>query len=227
MAQKKQIPQSGKNNNNYIVFDFETGGIDPLYHEPIQIAAMAFDPRKLEPYPDGIFSSMMRPPGKVEDWKIEKAALDINKKTIQEIEAAPAREEVWRQFCLFVNRFNKKNSIWTAPIACGQNIKNFDLIIAERLCLDYNILNSEKKPKLFNGRNSVDLVDITFLWFENEDKPINRKMDTLREFFNMPTEGAHDALVDVKQTAELIFRFIRLHRRLTKTIPWRPNASTT
>ena len=38
-------------------------------------------------------------------------------------------------------------------------------------------------------------------------------MNTFREFFGMSTEGSHDAVVDVNDTAKMIIRFMKLHRR--------------
>ena len=39
------------NQLDFIVFDFETGGLDPKHHEAIELAAKAYDARTLEPYP--------------------------------------------------------------------------------------------------------------------------------------------------------------------------------
>lgn len=209
------------NNIPIIVFDFETLGTNVKVHEPIQVAALALHPRKLTPYEDGRFSSMMRPPGKVEDWVIDKRALEVNKKTIPEIDAAPAQEVVWKQFVQFCNRFNSQNSVYTLPIAAGQNIVNFDIPIANRLCLKYKCIDKDGAPKLFNRMDVIDLYHITFMWFENTVEPEKRKLDVLREFFGITKEGAHDAMIDVSQTADIILRFLQLHRRLAVSIPFK------
>ena len=210
------------NNNAIICFDFETGGVDHQVHEPLSLAAIAIDPRRLVQYPNGEFKeTLMRPPGDEKDWKIEAKALEINSIKIEDVRNAMPRAEVWKEFARFVNKYNPKGLPTSAPIPAGQNIKNFDLHIAERLCRENNILNRDKKPFLFNQRNQLDLVDITFLWFENNDELANHKMDTLRDYFSITKDGAHSAMVDVKQTADLIVRFMKLHRKLFPSIPFK------
>ncbi len=223
MAKKTAGVASGVNNNNIIVYDFETGGLNPRYHDVVEIAAMAINPRKLEPYPEAVFVSLIRPPGDEKDWKIEQEALDINHKTIEMLRAAPAEEQVWKQFCSFVNKYNTGNSAWTAPIACGQNIKKFDNIFAERLCRKYklNINAKTDEWELFNKMNEIDLYDITFMWFENCVEPVKRSMDTLRDFFGISKEGGHEALKDVNDTWAIVQKFMQLHRRLSPSIPFK------
>src|SRR5437868_686710 len=103
---KKFKKTNGMNTNDFVVFDFETGGLDANYHDPIQVAAMAINARKLTPYEGGTYSSLMRPPGDEKDWHITQEALDINKKTMDQIRNAPGEEQVWTEFAAFVKRYN-------------------------------------------------------------------------------------------------------------------------
>ena len=59
-----------------------------------------------------------------------------------------------------------------------------------------------------------DLDEIMLLWFENSDDMPNMKMDTIRDHFGMSKANAHDALVDVEQTGDLIIHFLKLHRSI-------------
>ena len=43
-------------------------------------------------------------------------------------------------------------------------------------------------------------------------------MDYLRDYFGMDKENAHDALQDVKDTANLLIKFMRLQRSLLKKV---------
>lgn len=211
-------PRGGRdgpiNELDFVVFDFETGGLIPGTHEVIQVAGKAYNARSLEPYPvgqGGEFSSLMKP---LHPDKLDPQALKVNKKTVEELMAAPDQKVVWSNFVAWVNKFNRKKTKWGAPIACGKNIRSFDLKFVEVL----NDLHMPKKGKtlLFNDRKQLDLEDFTFIWFENEPEPANDKMDTWREYFGMSTDGAHDALVDVRQTGELIMKFLKLHRNMQK-----------
>jgi DNA polymerase III epsilon subunit-like protein len=136
-------------------------------------------------------------------------ALSVNRKTKEEILAAPDQKIVWNQFVAWVNRFNPKRNFFGAPIACGKNIRRFDYefmhVLNELHC------PNGKKQLLFN-RIDIDLEDFIFSWFENDNEFPNMKMDTLREYFGMSADGAHDALVDVRQTGELVMKFLNLHR---------------
>ncbi len=209
------------NTLDYICFDFETGGLDPARHEVIQVAGKAYNARTLEPYPaeeGGEFCSLMRP---LHPERLEDEALKVNGKTRDMllgnaelgIEPAPEPRVVWGQFVAWVRNFNRKGTAWTAPIACGKNIRNFDLRFVEVLNEQYA---RGKKTVLFNARTVVDLEDLLFAWFEDEADLADHKMDTVRRYFGMSSEGAHDALVDCRQTGALIMRFLRLHRELRR-----------
>ncbi len=43
----------------------------------------------------------------------------------------------------------------------------------------------------------------------------------MREYFGLSKEGGHDALKDVKDTAELLIRFMRLHRNTAAKVKFK------
>lgn len=207
------------NNLDFIVFDLETSGLDPTRHDAIEVAAKAYDCRTLEPYPadrGGEFQSLMRP---LRPENIDDAALRVNNITREMLlgdpaaglEPAPDQGVVWRQFVDWVAGFNRKKTPFGAPIACGKNIRNFDMLFVREL----NARHAKKKEKtvLFSKRLQVDLDDLVLLWFENDDLP-DMRMDTLRPYFGLSSEGAHRAMVDVRQTGALIMKFLKLKREL-------------
>lgn len=213
------------NSNTIIVFDFETLGLNTDIHEPIQLAALAINPRTLQPYSKnegGEFSSLMRPPGDRKDWIWEQKALDVNKKNLDDIEQAPPQEIVWKEFCSFCTKYNPKNKPWTAPIPAGHNICGFDLWIIQRLAETYGPLDKvDGRPMLFNPKCRIDTTDASFMWFENTNEPENLRLDTLREFFGISKEGAHDALIDVKHCALLVCKYIELCRNLSPRVKFK------
>lgn len=200
------------NQLDFIVFDLETGGLQSDFHEAIQVAGKAYDARTLEPYPieaGGEFCSLMKP---LYPERLQDGALKVNGKTREELAKAPDQKVVWNAFVAWVNKFNKKRNTFGAPIACGKNIRNFDLKFVDVL----NALHCPKKEKtlLFSTRLQVELEDQILQWFSGDPELPNMKMDTLREYFGLSTESAHDALEDTRQTGALIFRFMKLHREL-------------
>lgn len=208
------------NNANICVFDFETGGINPDTCCPLFIAAKIYHARTLEQLPGAEFKSLMKPEDG--EWKgISSDALKLNRITIDELKTAPDRKTVWKQFCAFVDKFNpKSNNVWTAPIAAGMNILNYDLIIVDRLCKEIGRLDKEGKSNLFNRKLVWDLLQILGLWYENSPILDKLNMDVIREHFGMSKEEAHGAnWIDTDQEAELILRFIRLHRNLFDKVP--------
>ena len=98
-------------------------------------------------------------------------------------------------------------------MSAGMNIREFDNVILERLNKKYNI------KTMFWKRDKVDILDFCFSWFENlDDAPKNYKMDTLRDYFGMSKENAHDALQDVRDSAAIIKKFIELHRSVSDRV---------
>lgn len=200
------------NQLDYICFDFETGGLSADTHEAVSVAGKAYNARTLEPYPPsqgGEFYSLMRP---LDFNRLDPKAMAINKISEAELKAAPEQSVVWKQFVAWVGRFNKSKKEFTAPLVCGKNIRNFDLAFVRKL----NELHCKgDKTVLFNRRHQRDLEDYLFDWFENDPNgPPDFKMDTLRDYFGVPKEGAHNALVDVRHTGLLYFRFLKLCRTL-------------
>lgn len=74
--------------------------------------------------------------------------------------------------------------------------------------------DARNQQALFNPRFNVDLMQWSFLWHESNRDIRSHSMDSYRDYYGMPREGAHDAMVDVLHEAELAIRFFRLHREI-------------
>ena len=214
------------NKNKICVFDFETDGRDVQTLSPVQLAAVIVDPRKLELKNKAEFNSFMKP-----DGIDKKDYVDKNRATIEwhanirgcsvdEIldlwKNAPPQKIVWANFIEFLSKFHKegqRKTKFSAPIACGYNIHSFDLQIVKRLCAKHC-----KSKEIFHPRDKIDLMHWMFPWFENSTEVTSYSMDNMREYFGISTANAHDALKDVKDAANLLCRFLRLHRRTAKTV---------
>ena len=93
--------------------------------------------------------------------------------------------------------------------------------IIERLSAKHNNLNKEGKTSLFYPRDVADMMNVMFYWFEGNNELKNYTLDHVREYFGMSKEGSHDALKDTKDTAQLLIRFMRLHRNLSNKIKFK------
>lgn len=196
------------NYNTLIVWDTETGSVDPHTTEVLQIAAVAINPRSLKVIEGSEFNIYCKP----RDWgKVEEGALRVNKLSKEIIdEKGFELKTAWTQFTEYLQSFNRKGSKFTAPIPCGANIRNFDMIIFDRLCKEFN-----SPQDLFFRRNIVDVLDLAFLWFESSSIPAKYNMDALRDFFGLSKENAHNAVEDCRQCAQIISRFLAFHRKLS------------
>lgn len=213
------------NYRDIIVFDFETTGRNPHKCQPTQIAAVAIHARKLELQPGGVFESKIR--CIVDDEKaikagfdpVEEKALEVTRKTRAEISKGPLPKTVWKKFGNFVNKYNYKGTSWYAPIAAGYNINSYDMPIVNRMCKAFDPWDDKKQEqKLFNPIFTMDVMQHVYCWFEDNADVTGYGMDFMRDYFGMPKDNAHDALQDVKDTANILIKFLKLQRSLSKKI---------
>tara|TARA_R110000751_G_scaffold84920_1_gene169676 strand:+ start:17 stop:700 length:684 start_codon:yes stop_codon:yes gene_type:complete len=205
------------NYNNICVFDFETGGRDPNTCEILQIGACIIDKWNLEIIDE--FNCLCKP----EDMDaIEEGALRVNKIKKEDLEKAVDVKIVWGQFVSWVNKYNKsKGALGTfkAPIPAGYNIIGYDLPIVKRYCEKYGPWDKKRNDqKLFNQLHKLDLMDHMWFWTENNDDIKSLKLTSVCEwmgFSKAELENAHDALQDVKNTAKILVRLMRMSRTLT------------
>lgn len=222
------------NYNKICVFDFETDGSDPKICSPVQIAAVMIDPIKLEIIPKSEFNINFKPEVLEQDdnYEYQTDILDFHSKVkgcskddvLSEWKKYPKQDYAWGVFVNYLDKYHtrtSKKSQFSAPIAAGYNIYRFDLPIVDRLSAKYNNTNKEGKTSLFYPRDVVDCINLVFYWFEHNEDLKNYSLDTIREYFGISKDGAHDAIKDVKDTADIIIRFMRLHRNLAEKIKFK------
>jgi inhibitor of KinA sporulation pathway (predicted exonuclease) len=199
---------------NIAVFDLETWSLDTKTLEAVELAAVVIDGQTLEPIQGGEFQSYMKP----KDWdNFDQKAINVNKITHELLkEKGRERGDVLRSFGTFLNQFKVKGiKFGGAPIASGKNIHKFDLPILDRICREEGLADKNGENKFFDQKIRLDLEDLMYHWFQGDvrPKPATGKMDDLRTFFGLSHDGAHGALVDCKQTALLVRKFMALYRK--------------
>lgn len=200
------------NRLNYLSFDFETGGLDPTFHEAIQIGAKVYGPN-YEPLggESGEFVSLMKPR---HFDRLDPRALAVNCKTVEMLKDAPEQGAVWKAFIKWAEQWkvSGKGTFGGHPFAVGKNIKDFDLLFVDEL----NKLHAPKgiEQVIFNKKRHFDLEDEMHRWFSFSDELENNKMDTFIEYLGFPKEGAHDALVDAQRTGDIQMRFFKFYRTM-------------
>jgi DNA polymerase III epsilon subunit-like protein len=210
-------------NRDIICYDFETGGRNPDTCQPTQLAAIALDGRTLRK--KGEFQSMIR--AEIDDDKaiaaglgpLEEGALKITGHTREQIDAAPSLESVWKRFGAFCLKYNWKKTPFFAPIPCGYNIIGYDNVITKRLCKLYGPWSAKDDcPTMFSKVFKIDVMDMMYMWTEADPEVKSINMAALRKRFGMSSEGAHDALQDVKDTANIMIKMLRTHRAVYKNL---------
>jgi DNA polymerase III epsilon subunit-like protein len=224
------------NFQKFCVFDMETDGSNPDVCSPIQIAAVIIDPLKLEIVENSEFNISMKPElleqNKEYDYS-DSDILDFHAKVrscskadiLGSWQNFQSQENGWKMFVSYLEMYHArtkgKKSCFSAPIAAGYNINRFDLRIVERLSKKYDNLNKEGRSSLFYPRDVVDVMNILFYWFEYNNELKNYTLDNLRDYLGISKEGAHDALKDVKDTANIMIRFLKLHRSLGNKVKFK------
>lgn len=217
------------NYNTYIIFDFETGGTNPYKTQITQIAAIALHSQKLTVEPNGTFNSELRPILDDEEAikqgfdPIGDEALRVTKKTREGLAKAPPTKLVWENFVTWVNRFNYRKSSYTAPIACGFNINKFDLPILNRYCTLYGPVDKDGRQNLFNDIYAIDVMQEWFAWTEHNPNIKRRNLGATMDALGMPEiakANAHDALVDVRNTANIFIKLQKYKREIGANTQW-------
>lgn len=213
----------------------ETDGANPELCSPVQIAAIMVDPNRLEIIRDSEFNISLKPSAIEENNEYNYSDSDVldfhakvQGKSKEEIlnnwKSFQQQDVGWKAFVSYLEMYHtrsERKSCFTAPIAAGFNINRFDLKIIERLSTKYKNLNKEGKSSLFYPRDVLDVMNLVFYWFEGNSELKNYTLDHIRDYFGIDKTGAHDALKDVKDTANLLIRFLRLHRNMSDKIKFR------
>lgn len=214
------------------VFDFETDGSDPEVCSPVQLSAVIIDPIKLEIIPESDFNVYFKPEVMENDPSYEYTTdiLDFHSRVkgcsqedvYKMWQNYPSQQISWNSFITYLDKYHcggrKKKSVFTAPIAAGYNIHRFDLKIVNRLSVKYkNLEQKENISNLFYPRDTLDIMNLIFYWFESNDLK-SYALDNVREYLGISKDGAHDAKKDVMDCAKILIRFLRLHRNLVSKI---------
>lgn len=217
------------------VFDLETDGADPVKCSPVQIAAVIIDPLKLEVIEDSEFNINLKPELIADNKDYDYSDSDVldfhakvkgvsKAKVLEDWHGYQKQELGWKMFISYLDMYHlrsERKSCFTAPIAAGYNINRFDLKIIQRLSVKYDNVNKEGQTSLFYPRDVIDLMNMVFYWFENSNELKNYTLDNLRDYLGISKEGSHDALKDVKDTANILIRFMKLHRNIAKKVKFK------
>lgn len=210
--------------------DLETCSNRKSDTEITQIGAKIINPRNLEPFRGGNaeFVSDMRV---LDESKIQEDALFITRKTREQVLSGPDPGEVWHRFTTWLKQWylgGKTSNQWAAPILAGHNVVKFDSVILDRYAYKYGTTREDKNgeivPALFHPLITYDTLQILGYWSENLKHPSKLSLDYLRGYLGFPksrSEVAHDALQDVRDTADILVKLLALEREIAPRVKFK------
>lgn len=142
--------------------------------------------------------------------ELDNGAIRIHGKTHEMLEKdGVSLESALNNFKDYINSHAQTKGKWKLPIAAGYNIINYDIPIIKRDLAKFDM------SYIFHPRDVVDIMQLMFLFFENDKNVTSLSADNLiRGHMGYSKGKAHDALGDVIMTAELLCKSLRLIRKI-------------
>jgi len=224
--------------NKICVFDFETDGKNPEECSPVQLSALIIDPIKLEIIPKSEFNTFLKP-DKLCDTTVSNPYTDSDilewhgrirnvssEQVLNDWKVYPEQKHAWSQFVTYLDKYHLKanggkKSQFTAPIAAGYNILRFDMPIVNRLSVKYSHTNKENETCLFHPRDKIDIMHLFGIWMSYVSEVKGLSLDSMRDYLGIDKTNAHNALKDVEDCAQILIRFLRLHKKLSQKIKFK------
>lgn len=79
---------------------------------------------------------------------------------------------------------------------------------------------------LFHPVYTLDTMSLSIALFENHKSPHTYSLDSLRSFFGLSHQSAHNALIDVLNSAEILVRYLRLFREVCQQTDFSENTTS-
>jgi DNA polymerase III epsilon subunit-like protein len=177
------------NNNNFVVFDFETGSTNVYQEtcEPLELAAVIVSGRTLQVVEGSEFQSFIKP---YDEKNLTSGALAVGGKTqeqiseyLDNIRKAPTRKEVFESFCSYLSRYRTGKNMWGNCIPVGHNIISFDLPLLNRLCIEFGKISTDGRQTILHPIHVSDTMNHCFHWFENMGVPEKTKYGLSSQLF--------------------------------------------
>jgi len=192
------------NKKHFFVVDFETGGLDPSLHDPVQVAVMVLDSSTLLPLAQ--FSTYIQP----EAERVTQDAFVVNKLSLDLLQDAPGKEEAFKALVEFLKPY-------------GQGF-----FVAHNAKFDYDFFKAWARTSAPVGFDTDQQFDRRILCTAQmalqklvlqERRVSSVRLGGLTEYFGIK-HNAHDALGDVLATAELLKICLSypLHKKIVRGI---------
>lgn len=182
---KPLIDKDGKLAIDFVVFDYETTGVDPLKDKVVQIGAVKVKDGKIEP--DTALNQLVNP-----GRPIPEGASKVHRIYDKDVKDAPQIETILKKF--------------------SKDYMDTDIIVAYNSKFDVTMLNKDirkynsKLDKKLNEKKSYKVID-PFIMLQRIHPYMGAKKTLSHQYkflFGQDLEGAHDAFVDVSGTVDVM-----------------------
>lgn len=183
------------NSQNYIIFDFETGGLDSAKHAITEVAMLAINGESLEEIDR--YSTFIQPYGGL---GYTQEALDLTGITMEMINTGKPARVVANDMVKF---FKATGMGRKKPILCGHNILAFDIPFME-------VLFNEHKKDLYSSINEHEFLDT--MWMSRHiwtDPSMKHNLTVACEREGVEIIDAHRAINDVASNTELLKSYLK------------------
>ena len=195
------------------VFDLETSSLSQETTQIIQIGSCIINRNNLSIVDE--FQTLVKP----KDMDaIEDEALKVNGLTKEQLEDAPDVDVIFPVWANWINEWNTSKNSWGAPIPAGWGSDRFDVPILERYCRTYDYWDDKwNNMTLMNPIFTFDVMKHFWFWTRSNTDVKNCKLATAVAYMGGATDeeieaNAHDALWDVRMTAKIAQKFLRVSR---------------
>lgn len=193
---------------NFIIFDLETSGIDPEGGaEIVEIAATSLRWQDYAFHENGDFHLILKPktPEKASPEAIKVIGENLWNKALNE---GIDQKVGLKKFIEYIHSFNYMKAVYTLPTMVGYNIIGFDMPFITYYLKQYKLIKTRDDcPWSIFSKDVLHQMTDLFA----KDNLTNRKLDTFCNIMGMSRkQETHSALEDVKLTAQLFVRYMKM-----------------
>jgi DNA polymerase III alpha subunit (gram-positive type) len=188
-------------NANYIVFDCETGGLDPYKNPITQIALLTIESNTLKEL--NRWETFVKP---YDDLEITKAALDTTGLKMADINSGMSKKELVSALITYFKESATNNRPEKRPVLVGHNVQ-FDMGF-----LHYIFHTTDKSVFDYVSPTQIDTMSLTKMYGKTE----RLKLEIACAEFGIVLKNAHSAMPDVLATTDLLKHYISMLRSSEK-----------
>lgn len=188
-------------NANYIVFDCETGGLDPYKNPITQIALLTIDSESLKEL--NRWETFVKP---YDNLEITKAALDTTGLKMADINSGLGKKELVSALITYFKESSPNSRPENRPVLVGHNVQ-FDMGF-----LNYIFSTTDKSVLDYVNPTQIDTMALTKMYGKTE----RLKLEIACAEFGIVLKNAHSAMPDVLATTDLLKHYISMLRSSEK-----------